>query len=184
MPLPEILLLAVGMAMDAFAVCLAAGSLRLTQGPRPAFRLSFHFGLFQFIMPVLGWLAGATIEPISRNYDHWVAFGLLAFVGLRMIHSALRGKESQTNDPSRGMTLILLSVAVSMDALAVGLSLGLLGIFVWYPAIIIGVVPGILSLIGLRLGNRLGKRFGRSVEIFGGFVLIGIGLQIVISHLV
>ena len=184
MSYPEILLLAIGMAMDAFAVCLAAGSLRLTQGPRPAFRLSFHFGLFQFIMPVLGWLAGATIEPVSRNYDHWIAFGLLAFVGLRMIYSALSGEESQSNDPSRGWTLVLLSVAVSVDALAVGLSLGLLGIFVWYPAIIIGLVTGILSLIGLRLGNRLGKRFGRSVEILGGFVLIGIGLQIVISHLV
>ena len=183
MPFLEILLLAIGMAMDAFAVCLAAGSLRLTQGLRPAFRLSFHFGLFQFIMPVLGWLAGTTIEPISRNYDHWIAFDLLSFVGVRMIYSALSGEESQSNDPSRGWTLVLLSVAVSVDALAVGLSLGLLGIFVWYPAIIIGVVTGILSLIGLRLGNRFSKRFGKSVEIIGGFVLIDIGLQIVISHL-
>ena len=184
MPVPEILLLAVGMAMDAFTVCLAAGSLQVTQGPRPAFRLSFHFGLFQFIMPVLGWLAGTTIESVSRNYDHWIAFGLLAFVGVRMIYSALRGGENQTHDPSRGLTLVLLSVAVSLDAFAVGLSLGLLGIFVWYPAIIIGVVTGILSLIGLRLGNRLGKLFGRSVEIAGGLVLIGIGVQILISHLV
>jgi putative Mn2+ efflux pump MntP len=103
------------MAMDAFAVCLAAGSLRLTQGPRPAFRLSFHFGLFQFITPVLGWLVGATIEPFSRNVDHWVAFGLLGFVGVRMIHSAMRGEESRSNDPSRGWTLVLLSIAVSVD---------------------------------------------------------------------
>jgi putative Mn2+ efflux pump MntP len=183
MSFPEIFLLAIGMAMDAFAVCLASGSLPLTQGPRPAFRLSFHFGLFQFIMPVLGWLAGATIEPVSRDHDHWIVFGLLSFVGLRMIYSALKGGESQSTDPSRGLTLVLLSVAVSVDALAVGLSLGLLGIFVWYPAIIIGVVTGVLSLIGLRLGNRLGRRFGKSVEVIGGFVLIGIGLQILIAHL-
>ena len=183
MSFPEILLLACGMAVDAFAVCLAAGSLPLTQGARPAFRLSFHFGLFQFIMPVVGWLVGATIEPISRNYNHWVAFGLLSFVGVRMIYSALRGEENQSNDPSRGWTLVLLSIAVSVDALAVGLSLGLLGIFVWYPAIIIGFVTGIISLIGLRIGNRLGKGLGRSVEIFGGIILIVIGLQIVISHL-
>jgi putative Mn2+ efflux pump MntP len=135
-------------------------------------------------MPVVGWLAGATIEPVIRNYDHWVAFGLLGFVGVRMIYSALSGEESKSADPSRGWTLVLLSVAVSVDALAVGLSLGLLGIFVWYPAIVIGVVTGLLSLIGLRLGNRLGKQFGRVVEIIGGFVLIGIGLQIVLSKLV
>jgi putative Mn2+ efflux pump MntP len=179
----QIILLALSMAMDAFAVCLAAGSLRLAQGPRPAFRLSFHFGLFQFIMPVVGWLAGATIEPIIRNYAHWVALGLLGFVGLRMIHSAISGEESQSNDPSRGWTLVLLSVAVSVDALAVGLSLGLLSIFVWYPAIVIGVVTGILSLVGLRLGNRFDRQFGKSVGVIGGLVLIGIGLQIVISNL-
>ena len=136
----EILLLAIGMAMDAFAVCLAAGSLRLTQGPRPVFRLAFHFGLFQFIMPVLGWLAGARLETVSRNYDGWLSFILLAFVGIRMIYSALSRQESQSLDPSRGWTLVLLSVAVSLDALAVGLSLGLLRIVVWYPAIIIGLV--------------------------------------------
>lgn len=179
----EIILLATGMAMDAFAVCLAAGSLRLTQGPRPVFRLAFHFGLFQFIMPVLGWFAGATLEPVSRKYDYWFAFGLLAFVGLRMIYSGLIGKESGSIDPSRGWTLVLLSIAVSVDALAVGLSLGLLGIVVWYPALIIGVVTGLLSLVGLRLGHRFGKRFGRSVEIIGGLLLIGIGLQILIPNL-
>ena len=135
MPFFEIFLLAISMAMDAFAVCLAAGSLRQTRGARPAFRLSFHFGLFQFIMPVLGWLAGATLAPITKGYDHWVVFGLL-------------------------------------------------GIFVWYPAIFIGVVTGLLSLLGLRLGHVLGRRFGRSVEIIGGLVLIAVGSQIVISSLV
>lgn len=183
MPFFELLLLAFSMAMDAFAVCLAAGSLRLAQGVRPAFRLSFHFGLFQFIMPVLGWLAGAKIAPITKGYDHWVVFGLLGFIGMRMIYSALNGGESQSNDPSRGMTLILLSIAVSIDALAVGMSLGLLGIFVWYPAIFIGVITGVLSLIGLHLGNSLGSRFGKSVEIIGGLVLIAIGAQIVMSSL-
>jgi manganese efflux pump family protein len=181
MPFLELLLLAFSMAMDAFAVCLAAGSLRLTQGVRPAFRLSFHFGLFQFIMPVLGWLAGAKIAPTTKSYDHWIVFGLLGFIGARMIYSALNGGESQSNDPSRGMTLVLLSIAVSVDALAVGMSLGLLGIFVWYPAIFIGVVTGVLSLIGLRLGNKLSSRFGKSVEIMGGLVLIAIGVQIVTS---
>jgi putative Mn2+ efflux pump MntP len=134
-------------------------------------------------MPVLGWLAGATIAPITKGYDHWVVFGLLGFIGVRMIYSGLTGGESRSNDLSRGWTLVLLSIAVSIDAFAVGMSLGLLGIFVWYPAIFIGVVTGVLSLVGLRLGNRLGSRFGKSVEIISGLVLIAIGVQIVISSL-
>ncbi len=185
MPFLEILLIAVSMAMDAFAVCLSAGTLREIHGPRPAFRLSFHFGLFQFLMPVIGWLAGTTIEPFIRNYDHWLAFGLLSLVGGRMIYSAASSAgDSQRSDPSRGWTLVLLSIAVSIDALAVGLSLGVLGVFVWYPAILIGIVTGLLSLVGLRLGNTLGKRMGKPVEIIGGLVLIGIGLRILISHLI
>ncbi len=184
MPFIDVFLLALSMAMDAFAVCLAAGTLEETQGPRPAFRLSFHFGLFQFIMPVIGWLVGAAIEPAIRNYAHWIALGLLVFVGGRMIHSALRGKdEERINDPSRGWTLVLLSIAVSIDALAVGLSLGVLGVQVWYPAIVIGVVTSALSLVGLRIGSNLGNRFGKLVEIAGGLVLIGIGLRILIQHL-
>lgn len=185
MPAYEVLLIAVSMAMDAFAVCLVAGSLHRATGSRSAFRLSFHFGLFQFIMPVVGWLAGRTVEPLIQDYDHWIAFGLLAFVGVRMIIAAVRGeREPQPPDPSRGFTLIMLSVAVSIDALAVGLSIGLLGLSVWYPAIIIGLVTWLLSLVGLWLGERFGGRLGRPVEIAGGLVLLGIGIRIVASHLV
>ena len=184
MPVYEVLLIAISMAMDAFAVCLVAGALHQATGGRSAFRLSFHFGLFQFIMPVLGWLAGITLEPLIRDYDHWLAFGLLGFVGGRMIFSAIRGEESQPPDPSRGWTLVMLSVAVSIDALAVGLSLGVLGLPVWYPAITIGIVTGILSLVGLWLGRRFGSRLGKPVEIVGGLVLIAIGIRIVISHFV
>ncbi len=183
MPYYEVFLIALSMAMDAFAVCLVAGSTRWAQGPRPVFRLSFHFGLFQFLMPVLGWLAGRTVEPLIRDYDHWIAFGLLGFVGLRMIYAAAKGEESQLSDPSRGWTLVLLSFAVSIDALAVGLSLGVLGISVWYPAVVIGLVTVLLSLAGLRLGNDFGKRLGKPVEIIGGLVLIGIGLRIVLTQL-
>lgn len=169
--------------MDAFAVSLAAGALPEVRGPRPTFRLAFHFGLFQFIMPVLGWLAGSTIEPFIRKIDHWIALCLLSYVGIRMIYHALRHAEVRTLDPSRGWTLVLLSVAVSIDALAVGLSLGVLGIPVGYPALIIGLTTGALSLAGLRLGRGFGARLGRPFEIIGGVVLIGIGVQIVLSHL-
>ncbi len=179
----EVLLIALSMAMDAFAVSLGIGAAGRSSGPRPTFRLAYHFGLFQFIMPVIGWIVGATIEPFIAAFDHWVAFGLLALVGARMIRSGLDpdGEPGQA-DPSRGFTLILLSVAVSIDALAIGLSLGLIGVFVWYPAIVIGVVTGLLSLAGLRIGNGVGRKFGKRMELFGGIVLLLIGLRIVLTH--
>src|SRR5512137_376684 len=133
----EVLLIALSMAMDAFAVCIGAGTTGQADGPRPTFRLAFHFGLFQFLMPVLGWLAGTTVERYIASFDHWLAFGLLVLVGGRMVWSGFHPQdEGKKNDPSRGWTMVILSIAVSIDALAVGLSLGLVGVFVWYPAIV------------------------------------------------
>jgi len=183
MPFTAIFLIALSMAMDAFAVSLGSG-VKIGPGPRPLFRIAFHFGLFQAVMPVIGWLFGNTIEPYIKDVDHWVAFGLLVFVGIRMIRSGLSKDEVETpRDPSRGLTMVMLSIAVSIDALAIGLSLGLLGITIWTPAIVIGLVTGVLSLIGLRVGNGFGQRYGKVVEGLGGLVLIGIGVRIVISHL-
>jgi putative Mn2+ efflux pump MntP len=184
MNIVEILLIALSMSMDAFAVCLGAGAQQRTSGPRPVFRLAFHFGLFQFFMPVIGWFAGTTIVRYISAYDHWVAFGLLAFVGVRMIRSGFDPTNSeQKNDPSRGWTLVLLAFATSIDALAIGFSLGMVGVTIWYPALVIGVVTGLISLLGIYLGNRLGQRFGKRMEIIGGVVLILIGIRILISHL-
>jgi putative Mn2+ efflux pump MntP len=180
----EILLLALSMSMDAFAVCLGAGAQVRTAGPRPIFRLAFHFGLFQFLMPVIGWFAGTTIVRYISAYDHWVAFGLLVFVGIRMIRSGLEGGVGeQRNDPSRGWRLVLLAFATSIDALAVGFSLGLVGMTIWYPAVVIGVVTGLVSWMGIYLGNRLGQKLGNRMEIIGGIVLILIGIRILLSHL-
>ena len=108
---------------------------------------------------------------------------MLTFIGVRMIYSSVFGGEAKrSNDPSRGWTLVLLSIAVSMDALAIGLSFGVLGIFVWYPAIMIGVVTGIISLIGLRIGRIVGRKLGKPIEIIGGLVLVGIGVRILLIH--
>jgi putative Mn2+ efflux pump MntP len=184
MNLVEVLLIALGLAMDAFAVCLGAGTTQHINGPRPVFRLSFHFGLFQAIMPVLGWIVGTTVEQWIAPVDHWIAFGLLAFVGVRMVRSGLQSEdEADTVDPSRGATLIMLSVATSIDAFAVGLSLAVLNVGIIYPAIVIGLVAGGMSLLGLALGSRLGKTFGKRMEIIGGIILIAIGARVVISHL-
>jgi len=179
-----VLFIAIGLAMDAMAVSLGIGTTAYAHGPRPVFRLSFHFGLFQFFMPILGWLGGIRIQQSISSIDHWIAFALLAFVGARMIRSGLDGaRESHTGDPSRGVMLVLLSVATSIDALAVGLSLAMLRVNILYPSIVIGVVTGSLSLLGLRVGGRLGHAFGKRIEVLGGLILIAIGLRVLTSHL-
>jgi putative Mn2+ efflux pump MntP len=184
MSLVDMLFIAVGLAMDAFAVSLGIGTTRYANAPRPMFRLSFHFGLFQAFMPVLGWLTGVAVAGFATQVDHWIALGLLSFVGVRMVRSGLdASSESHDSDPSRGGTLVMLSVATSIDAFAVGLSLAMLKVSIFYPALIIGIVTGSLSLIGLLVGNRLGKTFGKRMEILGGLILIGIGLRVLVSHL-
>lgn len=171
--------------MDALAVAIATGIALGNVSTRQIFRLSFHFGLFQFLMPVIGWLAGLSVERYLSGYDHWLAFGLLAFIGSKMIHEALsgNGEEKAASDPTRGISLVVLSVATSVDALAVGLSLGVLRVRIWYPAVVIGLVAAALTAAGLHLGGRLGLRFGRKMEIAGGLVLVGIGIKILLQHL-
>jgi len=171
--------------MDALAVAIATGIALGKVSGRQTFRLSWHFGLFQFLMPVIGWLAGLSVERYLSGYDHWLAFGLLGFIGGKMIYEALRGREGEkaVSDPTRGISLVLLSVATSVDALAVGLSLGVMRIRIWYPAVVIGLVAGCLTAAGMHLGAPLGNRFGRKMELLGGLVLIGIGCNILYRHL-
>jgi len=175
--------LAFALAMDAFAVALTAGALLYPATGRQQFRLGFHFGLFQALMPILGWLAGLTIAQAIRSYDHWIAFGLLAYVGAKMIHEALADEDQrETKDPTRGMTMVMLSIATSIDALAVGLTLAMLNVTVWFPALIIGLVASGMTLLGMRLGGHIGAAWGRRVEILGGLVLFGIGIKILLQH--
>jgi len=179
----DILIIAVGLSMDAFAVSLSAGAQGFARGFRPIFRLSFHFGLFQFLMPLLGWYLGTQVAGLIRAFDHWIAFGLLAFVGIRMMMAGWEEQdESVKANPTRGFTLVSLSVATSIDALAVGLSLAMLQVNIWYPSVVIGVVTAGLSVVGIRLGHRLAGRFGKRMEIAGGVLLLLIGLRIVASH--
>jgi putative Mn2+ efflux pump MntP len=180
-----ILGIALGLAMDCFAVALGASVTLRRATARQTFRLAFHFGLFQFLMPVLGWLAGLTVASLMAKVDHWVAFGLLTFIGSKVIFMALRekGGEARAGDPTRGASLVMLSVATSIDALAVGFSFAMLGVRVWGPSVVIGVVSGAMTVIGMELGSRLGARFGRRMEILGGLVLIAIGIKILLQHI-
>lgn len=177
-------LIAIGLAMDAFAVSLGVGTSGQAKELRSRFRLAFHFGVFQGLMTVVGWLAGQTLVNLIANFDHWVAMGLLTYVGGRMLYSGFSNdRQSFPRDPSKGMTLVILAVATSLDALAVGLSMAMLGIAVIMPSIVIGLVALGLSVVGLLAGSQLSHTFGKRMEIIGGLILIGIGLRILITHM-
>jgi putative Mn2+ efflux pump MntP len=181
-----ILGLALALAMDAFVVSLGLGlSLRPATGAQ-TFRLAFHFGLFQFLMPVLGWAVGESFIRHIEKYDHWVAFALLVGVGGKMIFESLRPEKQagpNRSDPTRGGSLLVLSVATSLDALAVGLSLAALHVAIVFPAVVIGVVAFAMTVLGMKIGPALGKVIGRKAELLGGFVLILIGIKILADHL-
>lgn len=178
------LFIAIGLAMDAFAVSLGVGTTGKYDDLRSNLRLAFHFGLFQGGMTLLGWVAGSSIAHLINSFDHWIALILLAYVGIKMIHSGLDSSRSSfPQNPSKGKLLIVLCVATSIDALAVGLSFALLKSEVWWPAFLIGIVTLGLSYFGLKSGQKLGEKFGKRMEIIGGSILILIGVRILVSHL-
>jgi putative Mn2+ efflux pump MntP len=184
-----ILLTAIGLSMDAFAVAMASSISLGRVTPRQLFRFSFHFGLFQAFMPVLGWSVGRVIPPVFAAWDHWVAFALLSAVGLKAIHESLKSNAPENGDdkefdPTRGLKLVALSVATSLDAFAVGLGFAMLGVEIFQPCLIIGLVTAKLTLIGMLLGSRIGARMGQKMEIAGGLILIAVGLKIIADHLI
>ncbi len=179
-----LMMIALGLGMDCFAVSLGIGTARTCKSFRPFFRLCFHFGLFQGGMALLGYLAGSTIAPLIESVDHWIAMGLLAFVGIRMIKGGMNPEaETYCDDPSKGWTLVMLAVATSIDALAVGLSFAFLQVDIVPASLTIGITSTIMSIIGLTIGHGLGTAFGKRMEIIGGLILNGIGINIVISHI-
>jgi putative Mn2+ efflux pump MntP len=186
MSLVIILGVAVALAMDCFAVSLglAIGLKGLSNGQ--ALRMASYFGAFQFGMPILGWAAGANIVRLIEHFDHWVAFGLLAFIGGRMIYESFglsAEKKAALPDQTRGARLLVLSVATSIDALAVGLSLGVIRTAILFPAGVIGVVCFLVTVAGAKLGPVVGRAVGRRAELVGGLILVAIGVRILIEHL-
>jgi manganese efflux pump family protein len=185
MSLISLIGLSVGLAMDATAVAIATSIMLGRVNRRQIFRFTFHFGLFQAAMPVVGWFAGRGLREYIESWDHWVAFTLLGIIGGKAIVDTFRDSDQNdktATDPTRGSSLVLLSVATSIDALAVGLSLAALQVDIWYPAAMIGVITAAMTLAGMLLGARLGRRFGKRVRLFGGVLLIGIGIKILVEH--
>lgn len=177
-------LISIGLAMDAFAVSLGCGTAGQICDSRGKVRLAAHFGIFQAGMTALGWLAGSTVVKYVQNFDHWIALALLAYVGINLIRSGFdKDGKAFNQDPSTGRVLVVLSIATSIDAFAVGLSIAFINVPVTLSVAMIGIVAFVLSLVGLFTGSGLNERFGKRMEILGGIILLCIGLRVVITHL-
>ena len=185
MNLLDIILLAVALAMDCFTVSIVSGVML----SRRVIRMAFLFGFFQAMMPLLGWLGISHFQAYMEAYDHWIAFSLLAFIGGKMIWESFGPEEEQHFNPSKLRTQLLLAVATSIDALAVGISFACTGFTMvsqlTMPLLIIGIVSLLFSIIGYHLGRRFGSIITRRLkpELFGGIILILIGVKILITHL-
>lgn len=180
----NVLGIAVGLAMDALAVSIAAGLKVGSVTRRHIFRASWHFGLFQFMMPVIGYLVGRPLASRISSWDHWLAFALLTGIAVKMVIESRTGEPGirHISDPTRGWSLVTLSVATSIDALAVGVTLAVQGVSVWVPAVAIGLVTALLSGLGIHFAGRLGARWEHRAEWIGAAVLFGVGLKILLEH--
>ncbi|MBF0406986.1 MAG: manganese efflux pump [Candidatus Riflebacteria bacterium] len=173
-----ILGIAFALGCDAFAVGLALGTRGLDF--RASFRLWFHFGLFQFLMPIIGWSLGSSILKYIEKFDHWIAFALLAGVSIKMFKESLSSEDEEetTIDPTRGWSLVMLSLATSIDALGIGFSMGVAKSNLLFPSFCIGIVAGIMTFIGIKLGGKLNTKFGKRVEMVGAVILFIIALKL------
>ena len=180
----ELLLIAVGLSMDAFSVSVCKGLTTRKFSLRMALTCGLWFGLFQALMPMIGYFLGAQFQEMIEAYDHWIAFGLLALIGVNMIREALSGDEETPPDSSLSIrTMFLLGVATSIDALAVGVTFACIQVEIWSSVLVIGLTTFVFSVLGVRIGNLFGSKFKKNAEVFGGIILILIGLKILLEHL-
>lgn len=183
------ILLALGMSVDAFAAALARGAGSLHYTWRQTVKTALIFGIVETITPLIGWLAGSMTQKFIAEYDHWLAFGLLLALGLKMIWGALHdnGDETAAADGNRTDTTLTLTIitaiATSIDSMVVGVGLAFLDANIWLTALAIGTSTTIMAAVGLRLGRLLGQKIGSRAEMAGGVVLIGIGTFILLEHL-
>jgi len=170
--------------MDCFAVSITSGLTIKHLRINHALQIAVFFGSFQAFMPVIGWLAGLGLRDFITGVDHWVAFGLLGLIGLKMIYESSKlGSDKKEINPLNIHVLFMLSIATSIDALAIGISFAFLNVSLITSIIIIGTITFLLSFIGVYVGNRSGHFFEKKIELAGGLILIGIGTKILIEHL-
>ena len=179
----ELLLIAIGLSMDAFSVSICKGLTTKKFSWRMALVCGLWFGFFQALMPIVGYFLGAQFQEMIEAYDHWIAFGLLFLIGANMIREAVWGKE-ESQDGSLGFkTMLLLAIATSIDALAVGVSFACIRVKLWSSVIVIGLTTFAFSVLGVKIGNVFGSKYEKSAGIIGGIILILIGLKILLEHL-
>lgn len=185
MGLGELLLLAVGLSMDAFAVSICKGLATSKATLKGSLTCGVWFGGFQALMPLIGYFLGTLFAAAIEAFDHWVAFVLLAIIGLNMFKEALSSGENEQHDADfSAKTMFVMAVATSIDALAVGISLAMAGnVNIWIAIMLIGVITFMLSAIGVRVGNIFGSRYEKTAQALGGFILILLGLKILLEHL-
>ena len=180
----EILLIGIGLSMDAFSVSICKGLTTKQFSWKMALTCGLWFGFFQALMPLIGYFLGEQFEEYITAVDHWIAFGLLFLIGANMIREAVSRKEDEPADSSLGFkTMLLLAIATSIDALAVGISFACIQVKIWSSILIIGVTTFLFSIIGVKIGNVFGSKFEKSAGIIGGIILILIGLKILLEHL-
>ena len=183
MGISELLLIGIGLSMDAFAVSIGKGLSTKSLTPRHYLSVGVWFGGFQALMPIVGFLLGVSFASLVESFDHWIAFVLLGVIGSNMIRESLKGDECEIHPDFSARAMFMLAIATSIDALAVGVSFAFLQIDILPAASIIGVTTFILSMVGLRIGNIFGCRFKSKAEFAGGVVLIIIGIKILAEHL-
>jgi putative Mn2+ efflux pump MntP len=184
MDILSILLIALGLAMDAFAVSIVSGFTIKPLRVKSAIRIAMFFGLFQALMPLVGWAFGIVLKNFITGIDHWIAFTLLNLIGGRMIYESFKIKEKDKGfNPQNLGTLLVLSFATSIDALAVGITLSFLDVGILMPVLIIGIITFLLSFLGVFIGNKFGHFFEKWIGVIGGIILIAIGLKILLEHL-
>lgn len=182
MGIVELLFLAVGLAMDAFAVSVCKGLSAKEYRLRHSLTAGAYFGGFQALMPLLGWLLGSQFESVIKSVDHWIAFGLLGLIGANMVREAF-GKAEEVNASFSPKAMLPLAVATSIDALAVGVTFAFLDVNIWLAVTLIGGVAFAISAAGVKVGNVFGARFQSKAELAGGIILILLGVKILIEHL-
>ena len=183
MGLIELLLISVGLAMDAFAVSVGKGMTLKSVRPRHALTAGVWFGAFQGLMPLIGYFVGQSFAEYVMSVDHWVAFGLLTLIGVNMIREAVSEEEEEVDGSFGVRTMFVMAIATSIDALAVGVSMAFLDVNVWYSVAVIGVVTLLISAAGVYLGAAFGSRLGTKAGIVGGIILIAIGIKILVEHM-
>lgn len=183
MGIAELVLIAAGLAMDAFAVSVCKGLAMKTIDRRQTVLIGVFFGGFQALMPIIGWLLGTQFEKYITSFDHWIAFALLSFIGGKMIWESCSDKEETPSCPPGIRELLVLAVATSIDALAVGITFAFLKVNIWLSAALIGIITLALSVVGVMIGNRFGSRYKSRAELAGGIILVLIGIKILMEHL-